>query len=138
MMIPEVGSMPKVSGSSSATPDGGPMPGRAPMRMPRTTPPMAMTRLKGVSATEKPRARFDRKSIAASEAEHACRHRDLQPVDEDQVVHRRDRQRHGDGQRPRLAVEPAQQDDQERHGPERHADDLEQGDEGDADAEHEE
>src|SRR5688572_11428110 len=96
MMIPEVGSMPKVSGSSSATPEGGPMPGRAPMRMPRTTPHTAMTRLNGVSATEKPRARFDTKSIAASETEHAHRHGDLQPVREDEVVRDGDRQRHRD------------------------------------------
>ena len=59
MMIPEVGSMPKVSGSSSATPDGGPTPGSAPMRMPMTTPQTAMNRLNGVSATEKPSARLE-------------------------------------------------------------------------------
>ena len=67
MMIPEVGSMPKVSGSSSATPDGGPSPGSAPIRMPMTTPQIAISRLNGVSATEKPSERLARKSIAASQ-----------------------------------------------------------------------
>ncbi len=57
--------MPKVSGSSSATPEGGPMPGSAPIRMPRITPTTAMRRLNGVSATEKPSARLARKSTAA-------------------------------------------------------------------------
>ena len=65
MMIPEVGSMPKVSGSSNATPDGGPIPGSAPIRMPMTTPQVAISRLNGVSATEKPSERLARKSIAA-------------------------------------------------------------------------
>ena len=62
MMIPEVGSMPKVSGSSSATPEGGPMPGSAPMRIPTKTPTTAMSRLNGVNATEKPIARLAAKS----------------------------------------------------------------------------
>ena len=57
--------MPKVSGSSSATPDGGPTPGSAPIRMPMTTPQTAISRLNGVSATEKPSARFEAKSIVA-------------------------------------------------------------------------
>src|SRR6185503_18726239 len=50
MMMPEVGSMPKVSGSSIATPDGGPTPGSAPIRMPTSTPATAITMLNGVSA----------------------------------------------------------------------------------------
>ncbi len=65
MMMPEVGLMPKVIGSSSATPDGGPMPGRAPIRMPTVTPHTAISRLNGVSATEKPSARLEAKSIGA-------------------------------------------------------------------------
>ncbi len=63
MMIPEVGFMPNVSGSNSATPEGGPTPGSAPIRMPSVTPAAAINRLKGVSATEKPRARLPRKSM---------------------------------------------------------------------------
>ena len=55
--------MPKVSGSSSATPDGGPMPGSAPISMPTITPASAIIRLNGVSATQKPIARLARKSI---------------------------------------------------------------------------
>jgi hypothetical protein len=64
MMIPDVGLMPNVSGKSSATPEGGPIPGSAPIRMPITTPATAISRLNGVSATEKPIARLPRKSMA--------------------------------------------------------------------------
>ena len=50
MMMPETGSMPKVSGRRSATPETGPIPGSAPMRVPRVTPAAAITRLNGVNA----------------------------------------------------------------------------------------
>ncbi|MND04624.1 hypothetical protein D3C83_249840 [compost metagenome] len=56
-MMPEVGSMPKVSGSSIATPDGGPTPGSAPIRMPTITPATAIRTLNGVNATPKPMPR---------------------------------------------------------------------------------
>ena len=46
--------MPKVSGSSIATPEGGPTPGSAPIRMPTSTPATAIMRLNGVSATPNP------------------------------------------------------------------------------------
>ena len=74
MMMPEVGGIPNVSGSSSATPETGPTPGRAPMSVPRITPATAMTRLNGVNAIEKPRARLAKRSIA-SEPQHADRER---------------------------------------------------------------
>ena len=40
--------MPNVSGSSIATPEGGPTPGSAPMRMPTITPAIAIRTLNGV------------------------------------------------------------------------------------------
>src|ERR1051325_11268296 len=43
MMIPEVGSMPNVSGRSIATPEGGPTPGSAPISMPTITPATTIT-----------------------------------------------------------------------------------------------
>src|SRR5919199_1501269 len=117
MMMPEVGSMPKVSGRRSATPEGGPTPGSAPISMPTITPATAIIRLKGVSATPKPMARLARKSIAEnghpengdrphfshsgiecdcekwglspfSEAERAHRKRHLEPVHEHEPVGR--------------------------------------------------
>src|SRR5678815_1402697 len=128
MMIPEVGSMPKVSGSSSATPDGGPTPGSAPIRMPMTTPQTAMNRLNGVSATEKPSARFEAKSIAAapSEPERPGRHRHPQPVGEDVEVQAGVRHRHREAERPGLAIDEAEQDEQEQQGGDDHAEDVEQ------------
>ena len=54
--------MPKVSGSSIATPEGGPTPGSAPISMPTMTPATAIMMLNGVSATPNPIARFARKS----------------------------------------------------------------------------
>ncbi len=63
MMMAEVGGMPKVSGSSSATPDTGPTPGKAPISVPTITPATAITMLKGVKAIPKPRARLWKRSI---------------------------------------------------------------------------
>ena len=63
MMIPDTGSMPKVRGSRSATPETGPMPGKAPMSVPTVTPAAAMTRLNGVKAMLNPSWRLARKSI---------------------------------------------------------------------------
>ena len=57
--------MPKVSGSSSATPDGGPMPGSAPISMPTITPASAIIRLNGVRAMPKPIATRSRLNAAA-------------------------------------------------------------------------
>src|SRR6185369_14462498 len=112
MMIPEVGSMPKVSGSSSATPEGGPMPGNAPIRIPTITPTVAMSRLNGVSATENPIDRLARKSNSPpSDPEHADGKRHPQPVAEDQVDHPGCRRRHRQRKRPGDAIERAQQDD---------------------------
>jgi hypothetical protein len=65
MMMAEVGDMPKVRGRSRATPETGPMPGRAPMNVPITTPASPTKRLNGLSAMEKPSTRLFRMSIAA-------------------------------------------------------------------------
>ena len=46
-----------------ATPLEGPSPGKAPIIVPRIQPTMARNSVVGVSATEKPRARFDIRSI---------------------------------------------------------------------------
>src|SRR5512134_3307906 len=87
MMMPEVGSMPKVSGSSIATPDGGPTPGSAPIRMPTSTPATAIMMLNGVSATPNPMPKWVRKSTAGLEnPQLALGHRHAQPVDEHQPV----------------------------------------------------
>ena len=43
-MMPLIGSMPKVSGSSSVTPFGAPSPGSTPTRMPSSTPPTISAR----------------------------------------------------------------------------------------------
>ena len=81
------GRMPKVSGSSSATPETR-ADARAARRSgcPTITPAIAMRRLNGVSAIEKPSARLARKSTGRSEPEHADGERHPQPVGEDQVV----------------------------------------------------
>src|SRR3954470_15706452 len=86
MMMPEVGSMPKVSGSSIATPEGGPTPGSAPIRMPISTPATAIIRLNGVKATPNPMPRCVRKSIGSENPKHSFGHRHAQPVDEHQPV----------------------------------------------------
>src|SRR5258706_8121787 len=137
MMIPEVGSMPKVSGISNATPDGGPMPGSAPIRIPTITPTVAMNRLNGVSAIEKPIDRLARKSSGPpSDPEHADGERHPQPVAEDQVDESRSGRRHEQRERPRIAVERTQQDDEEQRRSEDHADDLEERDKGERHAKH--
>src|SRR5262245_22876606 len=92
MTIPEVGGMPNVSGSSSATPETGPIPGRAPISVPMTTPTIARKMLNGVSAMEKPSARLAKTST--SESEHADGERHLQPPREDRPV--ADRRHHRD------------------------------------------
>src|SRR5688572_30682787 len=98
MMMPEVGSMPKVSGSSIATPEGGPTPGSAPIRMPTSTPATAIIRLNGVKAMLNPIPRWVRKSIGSENPQLAFGHRHAQPVDEHQPVEARraegDRQGH--------------------------------------------
>src|SRR5687768_8011995 len=53
-MMPAIGSMPKVSGSSSATPFGAPRPGNTPTRMPSSTPPAMSARWYGVRAVPNP------------------------------------------------------------------------------------
>src|SRR5438105_3036189 len=105
MMIPEVGSMPKVSGSSIATPEGGPTPGSAPISMPTITPHTAMKMLNGVSATPKPIARLPRKSIGSERPEKSLGQRHVQPVREDEPVEAGGRDRDYDRQRPRVALQ---------------------------------
>src|SRR4029434_4960346 len=112
MMMPEVGGIPNVSGNSSATPETGPMPGRAPMRVPMTTPTIARKMLNGVSAMEKPRARLAKTST--SEPEHADGERHPAPPGEDRPVPHRGDHRHAEGDRPGVALEEAEQTEQEQ------------------------
>jgi hypothetical protein len=58
--------------------------------MPMTTPQVAISRLNGVSATEKPSERLERKSISAFRSRAVRRQRHAQPAREDDVVQRRD------------------------------------------------
>src|SRR5581483_8705872 len=129
MMIADVGDIPKVSGSRSATPDTGPMPGRAPISVPTATPASAMNRLKGVSAIEKPRSRLSKMSTGGLDPEDAHREGDLEPVREDQVGEGRHPDRDGRRLAPRVALEEAQDPEQEQGRPQDHADPGEQGDE---------
>src|SRR4051794_11453783 len=84
MMMAVTGDIPKVTGSSTATPADGPIPGSAPMTVPRNTPKNANSRLTGASATSKPSSRLS-KPIAISEAERAARNRHVEQVDEDDI-----------------------------------------------------
>jgi hypothetical protein len=63
MMNACVGSMPLVTGSSSATAIAGPMPGSTPTKVPRNTPRAAYRRLVGVKAACSPPHRSSRLSI---------------------------------------------------------------------------
>src|SRR4029450_7113028 len=104
MMIAEVGDMPKVSGSSSATPETGPIPGSAPIRVPTTTPARAMNRLNGVSAMEKPSSRLSRTPIRRrSEPQDADGEGHLEPVGEHDVVQGGDADGDREGLTPRAA-----------------------------------
>src|SRR5918992_3547765 len=137
MMIPEVGSMPKVSGRSIATPEGGPTPGSAPIRIPTITPAIAIMMLNGVSATPKPIERLARKSTFALEGpEHPFRHRHAQPVHEHQPVEARRRGGDRDRHPPRMAAEIAHQNHEVQRSADDHAGDSEQRDERHGDAEH--
>src|SRR5687767_14649358 len=136
MMIPEVGSMPKVSGRSIATPDGGPTPGSAPIRMPIITPAIAIRMLNGVSATPNPMARLAKKSILLESPDDSFRHGHAQPVHEHEPVEarrgERDRERHP----PRVAPKVAHENEQIERGTDHHSGERQERDEGDGDAEH--
>src|SRR4051812_723114 len=117
MMIPEVGSMPKVSGSSIATPEGGPTPGSAPMRMPTSTPAVAIIRLNGVKAMPNPMPKWVRKSMAASESpDHSFGHRYAQPVRENQPVEARRGQRDRQGHPPGMPSQKPHQKSEVKRG----------------------
>lgn len=66
MMKAPVGSSPYVTGSSSATAMAGPMPGRTPMAVPRSTPMAAQSRLIGVRAVPNPSIREFSESMGQS------------------------------------------------------------------------
>src|SRR5690606_20171008 len=83
MIIAVTGGIPKVTGSSTATPAEGPIPGRAPMIVPSRTPTKAKRRFVGVNAIEKPSSRSP--NSMRSESEGAGRDRNAQEVDEDEV-----------------------------------------------------
>src|SRR5687767_2889692 len=110
MMMPEVGGMPKVSGSRIATPDTGPTPGRAPMSVPRNTPAAAMSRLNGVKATEKPSARLAKRSNydSDSKSKDAGGEGHGEPPYEHRPVGRGHAHGHAERGRPRAALERPQ------------------------------
>jgi hypothetical protein len=81
MMMPEVGSMPKVSGSSSATPEGGP---DARQRADQHADQHARHRHHEVERREA-RSRSPAE-VRQKVQKHSLRHRNPQPVDEDQPV----------------------------------------------------
>src|ERR671910_404878 len=82
MIIALVGFMPNVSGRRSATPDVDPMPGSAPIIVPRKAPASASARFVGVSATENPSHRLVQ--ISTSEAEQTDGQRNREPAHEEQ------------------------------------------------------
>src|SRR5687768_10556185 len=84
MMIAVTGDMPNVTGSRTATPADGPIPGSAPMTVPRKTPMKANSRLVGVSAMEKPSHRLLR-SIGVSESQRPARDRHVEEANEHHV-----------------------------------------------------
>lgn len=63
MIRADVGSMPKVNGSSMATVFRGDIPGSTPTKVPTSAPKKQYSRLMGEKATENPRDRFWRKSM---------------------------------------------------------------------------
>src|SRR5687767_2120087 len=136
MMIPEVGSMPKVSGRSIATPEGGPTPGSAPIRMPTITPATAIMMLNGVRATPNPIARLAKKSILLESPDDSFRHGHAQPVHEYEPVEARRRERDGDRRPPGVAAEVAHQNQQIERGADHHPGQRQKGDERGGDAEH--
>ena len=62
-MIPLVGFMPKVSGRRTAIPVGAPIPGMAPMKVPKMQPIAPKNRFVGVRAMLKPRMSISKVSI---------------------------------------------------------------------------
>src|SRR5688500_16416951 len=92
-MMPAIGSMPNVSGSSRATPFGAPRPGSTPTRMPSSTPPAMSARWYGVRAVPNPSMSGPRSIIGGrSEAERGFERsfgeRHAEPQIENRVEHR--------------------------------------------------
>jgi hypothetical protein len=65
MMIPPVGSMPKVMGRRTAIPVGAPIPGIAPMKVPKVQPIAPKRRFMGVRAMANPRMSMSKVSISS-------------------------------------------------------------------------
>src|SRR5476649_179203 len=73
MIRAPTGGRPKVIGSSMATVAMVPMPGSTPTRVPTSAPIRHSRRLIGVSATPKPRARLEKRSIIAPSLDQEAR-----------------------------------------------------------------
>ena len=123
--------MPKVSGSSIATPEGGPTPGSAPIRMPTSTPATAIMQVERRERHREAEPRLARKSIASASG-NGTRSQWTNTSQLKPAARERDRQRHP----PAMPAQIPDQHDEEQRGAEDHADDLEQRDEGDGGAEH--
>src|SRR4051812_22019782 len=79
MIRAPTGGRPKVIGSSIATVAMVPMPGSTPTSVPTSAPTRHSPRLTGVSATLKPRARFEKISITPSRNQEARKELQRQP-----------------------------------------------------------
>src|SRR3954463_13129024 len=81
MIRAPTGGRPKVIGSSIATVAMVPMPGKTPTSVPTRAPIRHIRRFVGVSATPKPRARFEKSSITPSLDQKTRKHRHRQAED---------------------------------------------------------
>src|SRR5687768_12844552 len=85
MMMPASGVPDRVTGSSSARAEVGPMPGSTPTRVPMKTPLKQKSRLTGCSTTAKPwlsPAITSMEVLAEDAGQDACRQPDLEPLGE--------------------------------------------------------
>src|SRR3978361_1060610 len=103
-----VGSMPKVTGMSSAMPAEGPMPGRWLIMVPMNTPISVYSKWAGSNATLRP-CRMPCTLSSMSGSEHALRQRHLQEAGEDRIGDQREADRTGGIDQPAAAVEAGQQ-----------------------------
>src|SRR6266508_1152854 len=135
MMMAETGSIPNVGGSRMVMPPSGPIPGRTPTIVPRSTPSAQYRRLVGVRQTENP---YRRPSIAPTrvskrqdsgwqgDQEHSAKH-DIRGDAPDQRQHdrrqpadlaqhpRRQRQKQGHREQKAGALEEPDRGDDTRH-----------------------
>src|SRR5262245_21168540 len=117
MISADTGCSAYVVGSSMAMVATGPMPGSTPISVPRSAPISAYRRLTGVSATEKPSARWPSRSMERSlSADERRPDGQLQLQPDDEHPHGQRSEKHaGDGRlhRPELVAGGAREHDQD-------------------------